>query len=234
MPEQLPLQFEFRANYTFADFYPGANLEIIEHLKNTVAGTGEPFVVLWGKPGQGKSHLLQACCHLAQTLAIPAFYFDLAHSLPDSGLLKGLEDFDLVCFDNIDFLAGHTEWEHAFFNFFNRHYDRRHRLILTSSDAPQILPYGLTDLKTRLNWGLTLKLKELSDADCKAALIFKAHRLGFDLPESAAHYLICHYPNDIALQWQLLDCVSHASLAAKRKLTAPFLKEVLESKAFAK
>lgn len=228
MAEQLPLQFEFRADHTFADFYPGAHLEIVEHLKNTVAGKEQSFVFLWGKSGQGKSHLLQACCHLAKTLDVSAFYFDFSAAPFEVSLLQGLENFDLVCFDAIDVLAGDSQWERALFSFFNRSYDRRRRLILTASRPPRMLPFGLPDLKTRLSWGLTLKLKDLSDLDRKAALIFKANRLGFELSEQAAHFLICHYPSDTALQWQLLRQLNHASLAAKRKLTVPFLKEILE------
>ncbi len=61
--EQLPLHFEFRTNQTFNDFYPGANREIIADLQQCIAGEGEQFIYLWGITGQGKSHLLQACCH---------------------------------------------------------------------------------------------------------------------------------------------------------------------------
>ena len=44
--EQLPLHFEFRADQTFNDFFPGANLELIEHLRRCIAGTGEAFIYL--------------------------------------------------------------------------------------------------------------------------------------------------------------------------------------------
>jgi len=47
MAEQLPLNFEFRANQTFNDFFPGSNQEIIDHLQKCVAGTGEQQIFLW-------------------------------------------------------------------------------------------------------------------------------------------------------------------------------------------
>ena len=78
MAEQLPVNFEFRANQTFKDFFAGSNQEIIDHLKNCVSGDGEQQVFIWGAQGLGKSHLLQACCQHAHQQQYSAFYFTLA------------------------------------------------------------------------------------------------------------------------------------------------------------
>jgi DnaA family protein len=232
MAQQLPLQFEFRANHTFADFFPGSNQEIIDHLQKCVAGIGEHFIVLWGKPGQGKSHLLQACCHQAQNQNLRSFYFDLAMAkLPDPLMLSGLDECDLVCLDNIEHIAGNPTWEQAFFNFFNQHRDQGHQLIVSASCPPNDLAIQLPDLTTRLNWGLTLKLKTLSDDDRIAALIFKADQLGFEIAPQTGRFLISHYDRNPGSLWTLLEKLNLASLAAKRKLTVPFLKQVLEQKA---
>ncbi len=228
MAEQLPLDFEFRANQTFNDFYPGPNQEIVTHLQQTVTGSGELLIFLWGQPGQGKSHLLQACCRLAQQQALSTFYFDLSiSSLPHVGLLNDLDEVELVCFDNIEAIADNREWEQAFFNFFNRHRERDHKLILTADCPPQYLTVELPDLKTRLNWGLTLKLQPLSDDDKVAALIFKADQLGFEISPKVGRFLLTHYARDLNGLWVLLEKLDRASLAAKRKLTLPFLRQVL-------
>jgi DnaA family protein len=232
MAQQLPLQFEFRANQTFDDFFPGSNQEIIDHLKNCVAGIGEPFIFLWGKPGQGKSHLLQACCQQAQSQNLRSFYFDLAaEKLPDPSMLYGLDACDLVCLDNIESLAGNSTWEQAFFNFFNQHRDQAHQLILTAFCSPLALNIQLPDLKTRLNWGLTLKIKALSDDDRIAALILKADQLGFEISPQTGRFLVSHYDRKPESLWTLLEKLNLESLAAKRKLTLPFLKQILEQEA---
>ncbi|MDD5113368.1 MAG: DnaA regulatory inactivator Hda [Methylobacter sp.] len=229
MAEQLPLDFDFRANQTFNDFYPGPNQEIISHLQQSVIGPGEQQLFLWGATGEGKSHLLQACCQLAQQQGISSFYFDLSTSkLPTpTTLLNGLEEIELVCFDNIETIAGNQAWELAFFNFFNRHRERDHKLILSADCPPQLLTIELPDLKTRLNWGLTLKLKPLSDTDKIAALIFKADQLGFEISPKVGQFLLTHYSRDIHGLWVLLEKLDRASLAAKRKLTLPFLRQIL-------
>lgn len=227
--EQLPLQFEFRANQTFADYFPGNNGEVLAHLQNCIAGDGEPQIFIWGERGLGKSHLLQACCHQAQSQGNSSFYFSLVKdNLPDPSLLIELDNFDVVCFDNMDVIAGNRDWEIAFFNFFNQHRDQEHLLILSAERAPNDLGIILPDLKTRLNWGLTLRLYPLADDTRVPALIFKADLMGFEIPPQVGRFLLAHYDKDLSSLWELLAKLDKASLAAKRKLTIPFLKKILD------
>jgi DnaA-homolog protein len=228
MAEQLPVKFEFMANQTFEDFYPGCNQEIIEQLKKTTTETGEQLIFLWGDKGHGKSHLLQACCHEAFKRDISAFYLDLSEpALTNPELFTGLEDFELVCFDNIDSLTGRADWELAFFNFFNQHRDRNHRLILSASCAPSAIAFSLPDLQTRINWGLSLKIQPLEDDDKIAALTHKAQQMGFEIAPQVARFLLTHYDRNLSSLWVILNKLDWASLAAQRRLTIPFLKHVL-------
>jgi DnaA family protein len=225
---QVPVHFEFRANQTFDDFFPGTNLEIINHLQTSIAGNGERQIFLWGQSGLGKSHLLQACCQQAQSLQLSSFYFALSSlELPDPELLTGLDKFDVVCFDNIEHIAGNQAWELGFFNFFNLHRDQGHILILSAACPPNEIAIQLPDLKTRLNWGLTLKIQPLCDTDRITALIFKAGQMGFEISPQAGRFLLTHYDRDLSSLWALLTKLDRASLAAKRKLTIPFLKQIL-------
>lgn len=229
MAEQLPVTFEFRANQTFDDFYSGSNQEIIVQLRKAVAGAGEQLIFLWGDKGHGKSHLLQACCQDAFNQGIRAFYLDLSTSISsEPELLSGLESFELVCLDNIETLMGLADWELAFFNFFNHHRDRNHRLVLSSSCAPNTLAFTLADLQTRINWGLSIKIQPLDDNDKIAALTHKAQQMGFDMTPQVARFLLTHYDRNLSSLWSIFDELDKASLAAQRKLSIPFLKQVLE------
>ncbi|MEQ1483994.1 DnaA regulatory inactivator Hda [Methyloglobulus sp.] len=231
MAVQLPVTFEFRANQTFDDYYPGSNKEIIDQLRKTVAGTGEQYIFLWGEEGYGKSHLLQACCHEAFHQDITAFYLDLSDSAStDPELFTGLEGFEIVCLDNIDALAGREDWELAFFNLFNQHRDQGNRLILSATCTPNSLTFTLPDLRTRINWGLSLKIQPLDDNDKIAALNYKAQQMGFDIAPQAARFLLTHYDRSLTSLWLILDKLDWASLAAKRKLTIPFLKQILDQR----
>jgi DnaA family protein len=229
MSKQLALQFEFTANQTFNDYFAGCNQEIVSHLQNSVAGNGEMQIFLSGDSGLGKSHLLQACCHLAQNLKRSSFYLDLAApNLPDTAILTGVDALDVVCLDNIEHIAGKRDWELATFNFFNRHRDSEHTLIVSAACLPKELPIQLPDLKTRLNWGLTLKLQALTNDERINALIFKANQMGLEISPQVGLFLLTHYDLDLSALWGLLEQLDQASLSAKRKLTIPFLKKILD------
>ncbi len=230
MAEQLPIEFEFRANQTFAEYFPGGNEEIIGELKKAVAGIGEQLLFLWGNTGQGKSHLLHACCHEASLLGFSAFYLNCRQSavLPPD-VFNGLEGIDVVCIDNLDGLAGFADLELALFNFFNQHRSNGRRLILSASCAPKVIALALPDLKTRINWGLSLKIQPLADNDKIAALSHKAQQLGFEFTPKAVKFLLTRYDRSLSSLWLALNRLDAASLSAQRKLTIPFLKEVLKN-----
>ena len=233
MAVQLPVAFEFRASKTFESFYPGPHQELLDHLRALAQGRGERQWYLWGAPGVGKSHLLQACGHLAHQLRQRVFYFSFAGLLNPSSvmtaeLLSALEDYELVCLDDIDDLIGQEDWERAFFSFYNAHRERGHRLLLAASKPPGALSCVLPDNRTRLAWGVTWHVQELPEEDKLEALRFKARQLGFLMPLHVARFLLHRSPRDLPSLWALLDRLDHASLAAQRRLTVPFVKRLLE------
>jgi len=228
VPKQLPLEFEFQSNQSFNTFYPGNNEEVINHLQHFFSHD-EQQIFLWGEIGTGKTHLLQAVCQESIQQNKTCFYFSFdSKQLPDTAILNGLESFDVVCFDNIDKIAEDSNWEHAFFNFFNLHRDDNKQLILSANCPPKYLTIQLADLKTRMSWGLTLKIFPLSDVQQLEALIYKANDLGFEIPVNVGKFLMSHYARDLPSVWVLLDKINHATLAAKRKLTIPFLKQIMD------
>lgn len=228
MTRQIPLHFEFRADKSFENYYTGANLEVVELLNNTAAGHGEQQIFLWGECGMGKSHLLQACCHAAYLNQHSSFYYDLAANLAAGPvILDGVEEYVLVCLDNIEAVAGDATWEQALFHFYNRHRERGNRLVVSATLPPQQLPLQLPDLKTRLSWGLTLHLQDYDEQGKIALLAFKARQLGFDITPQVGRYLLQHYARDLSSLWTLLDKLDRETLAAKRKLTVPFLQRFM-------
>lgn len=230
MALQLPLQFEFNTQQTFSNYYPGPNLEVVSHLKSALTEGREQLIFLWGASGVGKTHLLHASCHQAHLTQHSTFIFSLqAGQLPPLRILENLEESDWVCIDNIDCIAGNADWELAFFNFFNRHRDLDKHLVLTANTPPNFLTVDLPDLKTRLNWGLTLKLESLTDEDSLAALQIKAKTLGLAIKPHVGKYLLTHFARDLPSLWRLLDDLDSATLAAKRKLTLPFLRQLLQA-----
>ncbi len=227
MPVQLPVQFSNPDRHHFSSFFPAENEEILAHLQQ-IFDSGELFIFLWGESGSGKTHLLHATCELAKKVEKTAFYYDLdRHSLPDPVFINGLETVDLVCFDNIEAIAGIPEWEQAFFNLYNQLRELDKQLILSASTPPKFIPVQLPDLKSRINWGLTLRLKPLTDEQLIEALIYKANDLGFEIPENVGRFLFNNCQRKPAFIWPLLDKIEQKTLIEKRKLSIPFLKQIL-------
>lgn len=228
MTIQQPLQFEFQSNLTFASFYAGHNAEVIQQVQS-FAGVGvEQQLYLWGDSGSGKTHLLQACCQLAKSSGKDPFYFRFdAADMPSPRLFEGLEEVELICLDDIHCIADRADWEAALFGFYNSHRQNNHKLLLAADCPPKYLPFNLLDLKTRMGWGLTLKIQPLRDDQIIDALTFRAHFLGFDIPPQVGRFLLNHYVHDLPALWLLLERIDRATLAAQRKLTIPFLKQIL-------
>ena len=65
MIQQIPLGIKLKAAARFSNFVAGPNNELLDQLQLAANGRGEPFFLIWGSTGSGKSHLLQASCHQA-------------------------------------------------------------------------------------------------------------------------------------------------------------------------
>ena len=226
---QLTLGVSLRDEATFDNFYLGKNAEIVTQLKKLVHRQSERIIFLCSTRGQGCSHLLQASCHYASQQAISSVYLPLANLVNLSPeILHGLEKLSLICLDDVDVIAHHAEWEEAVFHLFNRAYDAGSYIVIGAHALPKLLHLSLPDLVSRLSWGIVYQLHPLSDLEKLAALIMRAQRRGMGLSEEVGKYILTHCPRHMNTLFAALDVLDKASLAAQRRLTIPFIKEVLQ------
>lgn len=226
---QLTLGVGLKDDATFINYFPGNNIQLVEELKKTIIGQGEPFIYLYGLSGQGCTHLLQACCHEAHQQRLPFVYLPLSRLsdfTPD--IFDGLEALKLICMDDIHRLAGKPIWEEAFFYAYNRIRAAGSALIVTANSLPQLLNFVLPDLASRLTWGMIFQLQDLSDAEKLQVLMMRAECRGMTLPEEVAKFILTHCPRHLSTLFAALDTLDKVSLAAQRKLTIPFVKSVLQ------
>jgi DnaA family protein len=224
--EQLPLHVRLRDHARFASFVPGDNVQALRALQGGPAAPG--VVWLWGKPGSGKTHLLQAACAAAGERGESAAYLDLGEA-PPAGVLDGCEALDLVCLDGLDAVAAGADWNAAMFRLHTLLQDGHGRLVLASVAPPASLPLPLPDLRSRLLAASLHQLAPLDDAGQCEALRQRAGAMGLELSEDAALYLVHRLPRDMRSLLHVLDQLDQASLVAQRRLTIPFLREALEA-----
>lgn len=222
--QQIPLALQLRAEATFANFVSAGN----ESLLHTLCETDERYVYLWGDEACGKTHLLQALCHQAYQRDKTAAYIPLQDDdIAEPEILTGLEMLDLVCIDDLQVIAGQSEWETALFNLFNRVRDNGGRLVIAARFAPNKILIQLADLVSRLNWGVVFQIINLQDQDKVEVLQLRARQLGLELSTEVAEYLLKRSPRDMANLFGLLGKLDMASLTEQRRLTIPFVRQYL-------
>ncbi|MDU4311092.1 MAG: DnaA inactivator Hda [Klebsiella michiganensis] len=201
-PAQLSLPLYLPDDETFASFWPGDNPSLLAALQNVLRQDHSGYIYIWSREGAGRSHLLHAAC---------------------------AEQLSLVCIDNIECVAGDELWEMAIFDLYNRILESgKTRLLITGDRPPRQLNLGLPDLASRLDWGQIYKLQPLSDEDKLQALQLRARLRGFEMPEDVCRFLLKRLDREMRSLFMTLDQLDRASITAQRKLTIPFVKEILK------
>jgi DnaA-homolog protein len=227
--EQLTLGVSLHEESTFDNFYPGQNAQLITALRASAQARGERYIYFWGAGHIGRTHLLQASCHKANQFGLASMYLPMKEIVkkakPD--MFQGLESLKLICIDDIQVIAGRPAWEEAFFHFYNVVREKKRRLIVAANGAPKSLGLALDDLVSRLAWGLVYSFIPLTDDEKLSVLRTRSLSRGFDLPSNVAAFLLRHFPRDMGSLFSALEKLDQVSLVEKRKLTIPFLKQVL-------
>lgn len=183
---------------------------------------------LFGLAGVGKSHLLHACNNLAAQLKKTSVCLSCSElkQLPIE-VLDGLEQIDFICLDDIELIAGDVQWQQAIFDLYNRAIENESCLIITGSEAINKLGITLPDLVSRIGWGYIEQVKPLDDDDKTLAIQHRARQRGLMISDEATRFLLNRSSRDMTSLIQTLDILDKASIREQRKVTIPFIKEIL-------
>jgi DnaA family protein len=225
--QQLPLGVRLPDRAVFASFLPARNGQAVDHLRQAadarIAGTSW----LCGPHGAGKTHLLQAVCAQASSI-MSAGYIPLRElGRLGIGVLDGLRQLECLCLDDVDEVVGQLEWERALFGVLREIEESGGRLVAAAEAPPALLRWALPDLGSRFSASAIFQLRVLDEAEQQAALQLRARLRGFELPDETSRWLQRRYPRDMHRLYELLDTLDEAALVAQRRLTVPFIREVL-------
>ena len=209
--------------------YLRAPAGLLEQLQALASGETVDAAYLQGSGATGKTHLLIGGCTLATTLGRQASYLALANV---RGRLRAASeglDADLVALDDVDAIAGNRDDEVALFDLHNRLRDAGRSVLYAASAAPEALPLVLPDLRSRLSQCTRWTLPVLDD-DARAELLRqRASARGLDFDDAALDWMLRRCSRDLGTLTALFERLDRASLVAQRRLTVPFLRQVLES-----
>lgn len=218
--KQLVLELAPPAAPGLGNFAAGRNAAALAALDAALAGS-EPVVYLWGETGSGKSHLAQAFVAAARKAGLSSRYAHAAQirALDASGL-------EVLALDEVDRLD--PDGQLLAFDAVNRLRLAGGILLATGRLPPADLALR-EDLRTRLGAGIVRQLIPLDDAEKRAALAAHAAARGLPVSAEILDYLLARRARDMRSQVAVLDALDRASLALKRPLTLPLVREALKS-----
>jgi len=225
---QLPLGISLPLETRLEDFVPGPNGDALAACSALADGDLAGCLFLAGPPATGKTHLLQGLCRQAHANGQASAYLPLdREALRAPELLDGWADFDLVCIDGLEPVAGDGDWERALFSVFEGLREHGGRLAVTAGNLPRGLGLSLPDLASRLASGPVYQLSLPDDDTLAEVLRQRLARKGLSLPAESGRWLLRRTRRDLHSLMALADQLDESSLSAKRRLTVPFLRQVL-------
>ena len=200
MAQQLVLAISPAPEPTLENFVVGANAELLARLRDAADGSmHESVLYLWGEPGSGRSHLLQAT-------------------------LRNAANQSLYATDDVDQLDEAAQNE-----LFNRINEARETgaCVLAAGPCPPAQLALREDLRSRLGWGLVYQVQPLSDAEKAITLRAEGERRGLRITDEVIWYLLNHVRRDLPSLFAILDELDRKSLERHRPITLPLVRESL-------
>lgn len=231
-PAQLPLGFQTPSRASFAGFIPAQNylaLRAVQQLTQAQqVQERQGAVMLSGTAGTGKTHLLQAGCRALRERGLRAAYLPLAELVGQSPeLLEGLGAVDGLALDELDAVAQDRAWQMALVALLDAVRQHGGVILLAARANRDALGLSLRDLHTRLGLAVAYGLVPLDDESLNHLIRNRAAERGLMLAPEVANYILQRLPRNATLLIAALDQLDKASLAEKRRLTVPLVREVL-------
>lgn len=221
-------QTNLNSRYTLANFVIGSNNDLaVSVAKAVIDHPGEknnPFF-LYGGPGLGKTHLVQAIGNellhrhpKMKILYLPTnrFYSDFINSIKNG---KGDEfsakfrKLDVLIIDDFQMIVKKDRSQEEFFNIFNDLYQLNKQIIVTSDRLPSQIETVDERLASRLTWAGAIDLQMPNFEDRCAILKSKAEFQGIDVEDAAIEYIAENTKTNIRdLESELAKIVAIADL----------------------
>jgi chromosomal replication initiator protein len=204
------------------------------------AGIGYNPLFIYGGPGLGKTHLMQAIGQeiLRRRPASRVVYLTcekFTNEFIDAVRRGELEKFrrryrstDVLLIDDVQFLAGKERSQEEFFHTFNTLLDGRNQVVLTCDRYPKEID-GLEErLKSRFGWGLTVAVEPPELETRVAILLKKAEQSGVDLPADAAFFVAQRIKSNVRELEGALKRVIASAQFTHRRIDIDLVKESLK------
>ena len=223
-----PAQARLNPKYTFETFVIGSSNRFAHAAAVAVAEAPakayNPLFV-YGDSGLGKTHLLHAIGHYAQSLYSGArvryvsseeFTNDFINMIRDGkqdGFRRRYRDVDILLVDDIQFLENKEGTQEEFFHTFNTLHNASKQIVISSDRAPKRLVTLEDRLRSRFEWGLLTDVQPPELETRIAILRKKAIQEGLNAPPEVLEYIASRISTNIReLEGALIRVTAFASL----------------------
>jgi chromosomal replication initiator protein len=223
-----PAQARLNPKYTFETFVIGSSNRFAHAAAVAVAEAPakayNPLFV-YGDSGLGKTHLLHAIGHYAQSLyqgvkvryvSSEEFTNDFINMIRDGkqdGFRRRYRDVDVLLVDDIQFLENKEGTQEEFFHTFNTLHNASKQIVISSDRAPKRLVTLEDRLRSRFEWGLLTDVQPPELETRIAILRKKAVQDRLNAPPEALEYIASRISTNIReLEGALIRVTAFASL----------------------
>ena len=180
-----------------------------------------PALALHGPAGCGKTHLAQVWRAASSAIQIDPGALDVA-GLPDL-----LGPARAVVLDGMD-AAWDGERQQALLHLYNMMAERAGSLLFCGREAPARWPVALADLRSRLKAAQAVELGPPDDALIEALLVKLFADRQLKVGREVVAFLLPRMERSFAAARDLVDAVDRAALQARREITVPLVRSVLQ------
>jgi chromosomal replication initiator protein len=223
-----PASARLNAKYTFETFVIGSSNRFAHAAAVAVAEAPAKAynpLFIYGDSGLGKTHLLHASGHYAQTLynglkvryvSSEEFTNEFINMIRDGkqdGFRRRYRDVDVLLVDDIQFLENKEGTQEEFFHTFNTLHNASKQIVISSDRAPKRLVTLEDRLRSRFEWGLLTDVQPPELETRIAILRKKAIQEGLNAPPDVLEYIASRISTNIReLEGALIRVTAFASL----------------------
>ena len=228
---QIPLWLP-QANHSRFDNFEmqinSPNKVVVENLRKYILDSDTTPFYLFGESGSGKTHLLLAAANLSRELGMQdTIYFDCASESVSPDMLGSCMQSACLVIDNIDAWVKNKEGEKALFSVVEQAKNSQKRLVVATRSSVKNNQFTLADLVSRLSSGVVFQIELLDDAGKLRALQQDVLARNLKVDDKVLQHLLTHFARDNHSLFSSLEKLDRASMIEKRKLTIPFVQQVL-------